>query len=71
MNCAIVPDTAITPRTFNNRAIDVKGKRYFYKVFLPHDYTPARKWPVIPRSSSSRRCRRARVDTSSSPSFSR
>lgn len=47
---AIEPDTVIMPLAngrFNNRAIDYKGKRYFYKVFLPHDYTPARKWPVI------------------------
>ena len=46
----IAPDTVITPLAngaFNNRVIAVKDQRYFYKVFLPHDYTPDRKWPVI------------------------
>jgi hypothetical protein len=54
----IVPDTAIMSRTFNNRAIDVKGKRYFYKVFLPHDYTPApevaRDLRAAPRTNARR-----------------
>jgi pimeloyl-ACP methyl ester carboxylesterase len=46
----IAPDTVITPLAngaFNNRVIAVKDQRYFYKVFLPHDYTPDEKWPVI------------------------
>lgn len=44
------PDTVVgrlVPGAFNNRAIDYHGRRYFYKVFLPHNYTRARRWPVI------------------------
>ncbi|MEO8335554.1 MAG: hypothetical protein ABI664_11310 [bacterium] len=46
----VEPDTAIGPLVngaLNNRVITYEGKRYFYKVFLPHDFTTARTWPVI------------------------
>ena len=47
---AVPPDTVIRPLVngaFNNRVLTHEGRRYFYKVFLPHDYTPAKRWPVI------------------------
>ncbi len=50
VRAAIPPDTVIGPLVngaFNNRVITRDGERYFYKIFLPRDYTRARKWPVI------------------------
>lgn len=32
---------------FNARTVTVSGTAYAYQVFLPHDYTTSRKWPVI------------------------
>jgi predicted peptidase len=46
----VTPDTIVGPLVnggFNVRMIDYQGQRYFYQVFLPRDYTPTKRWPVI------------------------
>jgi predicted peptidase len=35
------------PTGFLNRTIEVEGVRYRYQVYVPADYTRARRWPVI------------------------
>ena len=35
------------PTGFLNRAIEVEGVRHRYQVYVPAEYTPARRWPVI------------------------
>lgn len=46
---ALAPlQAAETPVTgFLNRTVTVEGKEHPYVVYLPRDYTPERKWPVI------------------------
>jgi predicted peptidase len=35
------------PTGFLNRAIEVEGVSHRYQVYVPADYTCARRWPVI------------------------
>ena len=43
-------DTTLKPTVpgdFNVRVLEHRGKRHFYQVFIPRDYSPNRPWPVI------------------------
>jgi predicted peptidase len=46
----LAADTTLGPTTvgaFNVRVLDDSGRRIFYRVFLPRDFTTAKRWPVI------------------------
>ena len=45
---AVVPAHAKIPETgFLDRTVTLAGTKYKYQVFVPDDWTPAKKWPVI------------------------
>jgi predicted peptidase len=46
----LAPDTTLKPTAlgaFNVRVLQDSGRRIFYQVFLPRDFTAAKRWPVI------------------------
>lgn len=46
----LAPDTTLKPTTlgaFNVRVLEDSGRRIFYQVFLPRDFTAEKRWPVI------------------------
>jgi predicted peptidase len=43
----IIAAPVLSDTGFLNRSITVAGRSYRYQVYVPADYTPARKWPVI------------------------